>query len=112
MLKICSGMTFYTPICIPCILIGYSVYNGTALDTSLLIDHLGSYVFVDTDGPVIENHLVMGISLGGHAAWQVFFNDPRITAAVIIIGCPDYIRNLSTLALQRPPLTKLYRCHD
>jgi len=35
---------------------------------------------------------VLGISLGGHAAWQVFFNDPRVIAAMVIIGCPDYMR--------------------
>jgi dienelactone hydrolase len=34
----------------------------------------------------------MGISLGGHAAWQVLFADPRVTAGVVIIGCPDYMR--------------------
>jgi dienelactone hydrolase len=33
----------------------------------------------------------MGVSLGGHAAWQVLFNDPRVTAGVVIIGCPDYM---------------------
>lgn len=33
----------------------------------------------------------MGVSLGGHVAWQALFNDPRITAAVVVIGCPDYM---------------------
>ena len=92
MLKICLGMAYCTPICTSLNLTGYSVLHGTALDTSLLIDHLGSYIFNDVDGPVIEQNLVMGISLGGHAAWQVFFNEPRVTAAVVIIGCPDYMR--------------------
>ncbi|TVY88651.1 hypothetical protein LAWI1_G006771, partial [Lachnellula willkommii] len=69
----------------------FSIFHGTALDTSLLIDHLGSYVFNEPDSPPIEQHLVMGISLGGHAAWQVLFNDPRVTAGVVIIGCPDYM---------------------
>ncbi|KAG0645182.1 hypothetical protein D0Z07_9267 [Hyphodiscus hymeniophilus] len=76
----------------------FSVINGTALDTSLLIDHLGSYIFHGGDGPVIEQNLVMGISLGGHAAWQVFFNEPRVSAAVIIIGCPDYMRVMTDRA--------------
>lgn len=35
---------------------------------------------------------MLGVSLGGHAAWQVLFNEPRVTAAVVIIGCPDYMR--------------------
>jgi len=68
-----------------------SIYHGTALDTSLLINHLGSYVFNEPDAPPIEQHLVMGISLGGHAAWQVLFGDPRVTAGVVVIGCPDYM---------------------
>lgn len=69
-----------------------SIFHGTALDTSLLIDHLGSYILHEPGAPVIEQHLVAGISLGGHAAWQVFFNEPRVAAAVVIIGCPDYAR--------------------
>ena len=69
-----------------------SVYHGTATDTSLLIDHLGSYLFLDSDAPAIDHHFVIGYSLGGHAAWQLFFNEPRITAAAVIVGCPDYGR--------------------
>ncbi|TVY33547.1 hypothetical protein LOCC1_G008443 [Lachnellula occidentalis] len=76
----------------------FSIYHGTALDTSLLIDHLGSYVFNEPGAPPIEQHLVMGISLGGHAAWQVLFNDPRVTAGVVIIGCPDYMRIMTDRA--------------
>lgn len=38
----------------------------------------------------------MGVSLGGHSAWQLFFNEPRIIAAVIIVGCPDYMRKQFT----------------
>ena len=70
----------------------FSIFHGTALDMSLLIDHLGSYIFHGPDSPSIDQHLVLGISLGGHAAWQVFFNEPRVTAAIVIIGCPDYMR--------------------
>lgn len=69
-----------------------SVYHGTATDTSLLIDHLGSYLFQHPNAPVIEQHFVIGFSLGGHAAWQLFFNEPRITASAVIVGCPDYAR--------------------
>ncbi|PMD57056.1 uncharacterized protein K444DRAFT_615508 [Hyaloscypha bicolor E] len=76
----------------------FSIFHGTALDTSLLIDHLGSYVFHAADAPSIDQHLVLGVSLGGHAAWQVFFNEPRVTAAVVIIGCPDYIRVMTDRA--------------
>ena len=47
--------------------------------------------------------MVLGISLGGHSAWHCIFHDPRITTAIVIIGCPDYIR----LMLHRAQLSKL-----
>lgn len=72
----------------------FSVFHGTAVDTSLLMDHLGSYVFPEPGGKGkrVGEHFVFGISLGGHAAWQVLLNEPRVSAAVVIIGCPDYMR--------------------
>ena len=69
----------------------FGIFHGTAMDTSLLMDHLESYVFPDPDRPSIDQHFVMGISLGGHAAWQVLFHESRVSAAVVIIGCPDYM---------------------
>jgi pimeloyl-ACP methyl ester carboxylesterase len=63
--------------------------DGTAQDTSLLIDYLSSYTFPD-DSRTIVQHLVLGISLGGHSTWQCVLHDPRVTAAVVVIGCPDY----------------------
>jgi hypothetical protein len=51
---------------------------------------------------------VLGVSLGGHAAWQVFFNEPRVTAAVVIIGCPDYIRE--SFLLYCNLTTKMHYC--
>jgi pimeloyl-ACP methyl ester carboxylesterase len=42
--------------------------------------------------------MVLGISLGGHAAWHCLFHEPRITTGVVIIGCPDYIRLMSDRA--------------
>lgn len=94
------------------ILIGRSIFHGTALDTSLLIDHLGSYIFHDVDGPIIDQHLVLGISLGGHAAWQVWFNDPRVTAAIVIIGCPDYMRKWTLLSAREQTTDMVCRCND
>ncbi|CZR59889.1 uncharacterized protein PAC_09783 [Phialocephala subalpina] len=76
----------------------WSIISGTAIDTSLLIDHLAAYIFHGPDGPVIDQHFALGISLGGHAAWQVLFNEPRVTAAVVIIGCPDYMRMMTDRA--------------
>jgi len=77
----------------------FSIFHGTAMDTSLLIDHLGSYIFSTPNSPVIVQHFVLGISLGGHAAWQVLFHEPRVSAAVVIIGCPDYMRESSLIIL-------------
>ena len=69
------------------------------MDTSLLIDHLSSYLF-PTGNHNIVKHFVMGISLGGHAAWLCLVKDPRIIAAVIGIGCPDYIRLMDHRAMK------------
>ncbi|TVY21453.1 hypothetical protein LARI1_G000587 [Lachnellula arida] len=89
---------FGFPVSNDLVLTGISIFHGTALDTSLLIDHLGSYVFNEPDSPPIEQHMVMGVSLGGHAAWQVLFNDPRVMAGVVIVGCPDYMRIMTDRA--------------
>ncbi|KAJ9624909.1 hypothetical protein H2203_004859 [Taxawa tesnikishii (nom. ined.)] len=76
--------------------------NGTAQDTSLLINYISSYAF-PTASHIISSHLVLGISLGGHAAWHCVLHDSRITAAVVVIGCPDYTR----LMCQRAEKSKL-----
>jgi pimeloyl-ACP methyl ester carboxylesterase len=68
----------------------YSIYHGTALDTSLLLSHLPSYL--PSHLPPPTQHLVLGVSLGGHAAWHCLLHDPRITAGVVVIGCPDFTR--------------------
>ncbi|KAF2683082.1 hypothetical protein K458DRAFT_419299 [Lentithecium fluviatile CBS 122367] len=85
----------------------FSCFHGTATDTSQLISHLESYIFTSpspsTTTPKITQHLVLGISLGGHAAWHCILSDPRITAAVVGIGCPDYTR----LMTDRARLSKL-----
>lgn len=47
--------------------------------------------------------MVLGVSLGGHAAWHCIIHDPRITTAIVVIGCPDYIRLMS----DRAKLSKL-----
>ena len=72
------------------------------MDTSHLIDYISSYVFPRSEH-TIKTHMVLGISLGGHAAWQCLMHDPRISTAVVIIGCPDYI----TLMSDRARLSKL-----
>lgn len=54
------------------------------------MDYLASYIFPNDEHKISEN-LVLGISLGGHAAWSCLLHEPRISAGVVIIGCPDYI---------------------
>ncbi|MCJ1371238.1 hypothetical protein MMC20_002453 [Loxospora ochrophaea] len=75
----------------------FSIYHGTSLDTSQLITYLPSYIF-PTSSHTLTTNLVLGISLGGHAAWHCILHDPRITTAMVIIGCPDYIRLMSDRA--------------
>lgn len=71
--------------------------DGTATDVSLLIDYIPCYVFPEADRTITSN-MVLGISLGGHAAWHCILHEPRITSAVIIIGCPDYVSLMSDRA--------------
>ncbi|PWY67572.1 hypothetical protein BO70DRAFT_366306 [Aspergillus heteromorphus CBS 117.55] len=80
----------------------FSVFQGTARDVSLLIDYLPSFLFPESDRKITDN-LVLGISLGGHAAWSCILHEPRISAGVVIIGCPDYVN----LMADRARLSKL-----
>ncbi|KAJ5738281.1 hypothetical protein N7493_001436 [Penicillium malachiteum] len=80
----------------------FSIFQGTARDTSLLMDYLAAFVFPNGEHKITEN-LVLGVSLGGHAAWSCLFHEPRISAGVVIIGCPDYLN----LMVDRARLSKL-----
>ncbi|CRG83284.1 hypothetical protein PISL3812_00635 [Talaromyces islandicus] len=80
----------------------FSVYTSTARDVSLLIDYLPGYIF-PTAERTISTHFVLGVSLGGHAAWNCLVHEPRITAGVVVVGMPDYV-NLMT---DRARLSKL-----
>ncbi|KAJ5692099.1 hypothetical protein N7462_001522 [Penicillium macrosclerotiorum] len=80
----------------------FSIFQGTARDTSLLMDYLASYIFPKGEHTISEN-LVLGVSLGGHAAWSCLLHEPRISAGVVIIGCPDYLN----LMVDRARLSKL-----
>ena len=75
----------------------FSIYHGTAMDTSLLMNYVSSYAFPHAEKSITQN-LALGISLGGHAAWHCVLHEPRISAAVVIIGCPDYTRLMSDRA--------------
>lgn len=75
----------------------YSMFQGTAADTSQLITYLAGYVFPHDEHTILA-HMVLGISLGGHSAWNCILHDPRVTTAVIIIGCADYARVMTDRA--------------
>ncbi|KAL8833313.1 MAG: hypothetical protein Q9170_004338 [Blastenia crenularia] len=75
----------------------FSIYHGTSTDTSLLITYISSYIFPSSDRSIVAN-IVLGVSLGGHAAWQCLFEDPRVSAAIIVIGSPDYFSLMSDRA--------------
>ena len=62
-----------------------------------MIDYLPSFIFPKSERRISEN-LVLGVSLGGHAAWSCLLHEPRITAGVVIIGCPDYVNVMADRA--------------
>ncbi|KAJ3554705.1 hypothetical protein NPX13_g10543 [Xylaria arbuscula] len=85
----------------------FGIVSGAVTDTIHLIDVLEGYLFGAGGGPGaapggedrrIDSNLVLGVSLGGHSAWQLLFNEPRVTAGVIVIGCPDYMNLLQDRA--------------
>ncbi|KAF4222578.1 hypothetical protein CNMCM5878_003616 [Aspergillus fumigatiaffinis] len=80
----------------------FSIFQGTARDVSLLMDYLPAYVFPQGERE-ISKHMVLGVSLGGHAAWSCLLHEPRVSAGVVIIGCPDYVN----LMVDRARLSKL-----
>ncbi|GAB1211115.1 hypothetical protein ATERTT37_000227 [Aspergillus terreus] len=80
----------------------FAVFQGTARDVSLLMDYLPSYIFPNSERRIPE-HLVLGVSLGGHAAWSCLLHEPRVSAGVVIIGCPDYVN----LMVDRARLSKI-----
>lgn len=67
---------------------------GMVADTVVLMDVLEGYLFPDQPAR-IDQHLVLGKSLGGHTTWQTLFHEPRVTAGVSIVGCADFMRKSS-----------------
>ncbi|KAI1105301.1 Alpha/Beta hydrolase protein [Jackrogersella minutella] len=85
----------------------FGTITGTVVDTMNLLDLIEGHLFGAGDGPGampdggkrrIDHNLILGVSLGGHTAWQLLFADPRVTAGVIVIGCPDYMHLLKDRA--------------
>lgn len=79
------------------------ITDGTALDASLLLDYIASYIFPTPSSYRISENIACGVSLGGHVAWQCLVHEPRFTTVISIIGCPDYL----ALMTDRARLTKL-----
>ncbi|KAG8908495.1 hypothetical protein FRB99_005853 [Tulasnella sp. 403] len=57
----------------------YAMQTGAASDVSFLIDFLPAYLYPNGEREIVDWG-VIGISLGGHAAWIVLKD-----------GCPDYL---------------------
>ncbi len=56
------------------------------------------YLFHDAEGQKkVDQHLALGVSLGGHSVWQLMFADPRVTAGVVVVGCPDYMSEFAVV---------------
>ena len=73
----------------------FNTYSSTALDVQQLITHIPSYLPFK-----ISQHICGGVSLGGHATWQLLVNEPRIAAGIVVIGCPDYVRLMTDRAIR------------
>jgi hypothetical protein len=75
----------------------FGAIRGMVSDNAGLMDLVEGYVRMEIEGRGVEwrgavdQHLVLGVSLGGHSAWQAFFGEERVSAAVVIIGCPDFM---------------------
>ena len=65
------------------------------------MDLVESYLFPNGNCKVTD-HLVLGVSLGGHAAWLSLLHEPRVSAGIIVIGCCDY----AALMYDRASLSK------
>jgi len=59
--------------------------------------YISSFTFPTSDRKIVD-HIVLGVSLGGHAAWQCVVHEARVSTAIVIIGCPDYVALMSDRA--------------
>lgn len=66
----------------------FALLVGAVADQVVLLDVVEGYLFPDGN-QVVDRHLALGVSLGGHSVWQAMFAEPRICASVVVIGCPD-----------------------
>ncbi|OAA39406.1 hypothetical protein NOR_06244 [Metarhizium rileyi] len=69
------------------------IVKGGVSDMSGLMDLVAGYL-----GREVDAHVCLGWSLGGHSAWWSWFGEDRIDAAVVIVGCPDYLNLMGSRA--------------
>ncbi|KAF9892248.1 hypothetical protein FE257_002025 [Aspergillus nanangensis] len=63
-----------------------STMDGIVVDARIVMKFLRSYV---EDRFVPTQFIISGMSLGGHTAWNMLADEPRVTAGVIIVGSPN-----------------------
>ncbi|GAB7358769.1 hypothetical protein MBLNU230_g3995t1 [Neophaeotheca triangularis] len=73
----------------------WTLYTGTAQDVSFLITNLPAYLPFS-----FSQHICCGVSLGGHATWHCLMHDSRVSAGIVVIGCPDYTRLMTDRAIR------------
>lgn len=61
--------------------------KGAVTDMAGLMDLVEGYLGVGK----VDAHVCLGWSLGGHSAWQAWIGEDRIDAAVVVVGCPDFM---------------------
>lgn len=66
--------------------------KGAKQDLAILMDLIEGYLGRGR----VERHMALGWSLGGHSVWQAWFDEERLDAAVVVVGCPDFIGVLSS----------------
>ncbi|BEJ13460.1 hypothetical protein CspHIS471_0306340 [Cutaneotrichosporon sp. HIS471] len=78
-----------------------TVVTGGVHDYQLVMDFLGSYLF-PLDERVITRWMASGVSMGGHLAWRLLRDDPRVRVGVPIVSIPpEKLGTLLTIASER-----------
>lgn len=83
----------------------YAMVAGMVSDTSGLMDVVEGYLKSELGSGAgagewrVDQHVALGVSLGGHSTWQALFGEERMVGGVVIIGCPDYMGESSSFSL-------------
>ncbi|KAK5657360.1 hypothetical protein OQA88_3426 [Cercophora sp. LCS_1] len=86
----------------------FGMVSGAVVDQGILLDAVGGYLFRERRDRVIDRHLALGVSLGGHSVWQTIFREERVRAGVMVVACPDYM----CLMEERAKRSKLATCQE